>query len=404
MPFIDAANGPLLILGLPGGGTTRLAAELVESGRSFGAKSDLLPDAERGTSSFERADLSLLHRRGLAAFQMHFASVAPLPKHWIRSPLAAPLVEDLRTILERLWTADPNACIKSHVATLLLPLYAEAFRQLGVRPAVSLCVREPSFYVTTPLRWESAPGARTVPPLGALGIGVWLRHTLESLAFSSGATVVLHPDSMVQPDLRDFPALVSEVYALCRTLARGEATADRLAVAVKQFDDWREMLEPPGIPGTQIGLAWYENGVAQVSQLPFLPNGDWQTVRLPVPAPAATEVFGLLYGRPCRVWMRRCDWISREGRSPASVRPGPGSRLSEEAGVGRLDGAFEPHQIRLRTPTERGPYELELEFLLEAGPQITLESARRLGERLLGCLATQQRLADSARSDRSVSL
>ena len=183
---------------------------------------------------------------------------------------------------------------------------------------------------------------------------------------------------------------MAETHSLCRDLASGARGDERIGVLAEEFEGWRAMLAPPGNPGTQVGFAWHEHGCAQVAQKPFLPSGDWQTVRVPIPAPAATEVFGLLYGRPCRVWIRRCEWSSGGGREPVKLRAGPGSVLRHEFGVVRLDGSVEPGQIHLRTPVSPGPYELEIEFLLEASPQITLESVNRLTGRLQECLAARQ--------------
>ena len=193
--------------------------------------------------------------------------------------------------------------------------------------------------------------------------------------------------------LAGLPTLIREAVSSVGALGRDEEdAAGRVQTVLDEFRLWKSMLAPPGNPGTQVGFAWVERGIVQTAQAPFLPSGDWQTVRLKVPAPPHTLISGLLYARPCRVWLRRCRWHSRTGVQEARPVAGPGSHVTEAPGVTRLDGVYESQQLSLRTPSLPGPYELELEMLLEAGPQINVDAAARLAVRLQQCTARRELL------------
>jgi hypothetical protein len=100
-----------------------------------------------------------------------------------------------------------------------------------------------------------------------------------------------------------------------------------------------------------------------------------------------TLVNGLLYNKPCRVWIRRAHFKVRDQEFPVKFTSGPGSSLSVYQGMIRLDGAYESQQLSLVTPSEPGPYELEMDLLLESGLAISVESTVRIASRLHECAA-----------------
>jgi hypothetical protein len=437
---MDELN-PVFVLGMPRSGATGVANALSRLGVFFGSQDELVqPAPDDAGGRFELRELSQFNRRCLAAFQMHVTSVAPMPAAWRAHPQAPALRHELRKTLAKRIGSQNRWGIKQPMASLLLPIYQEVFQDLALSPHYVLCVRDPLDFPELPLKWNREAGSRWIPPLGTRALGVWLRHTLGALEGAQGARVDVIPfaefakepkpllerivsrypgwsplvdqrseataevrsvagdDLVTEPKADACPKLVRDTFSACCELSRGEAPEERVGSLIRSFDLWREMLNPPGNPGTQLGFAWFERGVVKVAQAPFLPAGDWQRLDLSVPAPPGTRVSGLLYGRPCRIWIRHCSWSSPWGRVPAKLEAGPGSRCSEVGGLQLLEGAYESGQVSVTTPTFTGPYLFEIEFFLEAGPQINVDAANRLSNRLQECVARYEALSMSGRS------
>lgn len=187
--------------------------------------------------------------------------------------------------------------------------------------------------------------------------------------------------------LSQFPALVAK--SLASALAFDDKDPLRWQEILnlhKEFVLWKDLFSERQAWAGMLGLAWIEDGARRIAEVRYLPSGDWQTVRLRIDAPRKTQLSGLLFGRPCRAWIRRCFWTMDEKQTAASIRPGLGSSLSYAGGLHRLDGVFEPNQITVTTPSSAGPYELVLEFLLEFGPRVSEDAASALSKKLDQCV------------------
>jgi hypothetical protein len=421
---------------MPQSGASLVAGALSQLGVFFGAEAEFFtPSDDDPGGRLEQRRLNHFCWRCLSTFQMHTASIGSMPASWRSHPQAVALRAELKDILAKTIRGSRRWGIKLPLASLLTPIFKDVFEEIGASPHYVVCVRSPFGFGMSPIRWAHDPGSRPVPPLGDLAMGVWLRHTLGALdaAEEGNLSVVPYedfidapqnflnlivehypqwmptkdqwsaavghvraahrPDSEFSGEATGYPGLVAETLDLCRELGRGERDYRKLRSLIREFDMWRQMLAPPGNPGTQLGFAWTERGEVRVAQVPFLPSGDWQTVRLSITAPPDAEISGLFYGRPCRVWIRRCFWRSSQKQDRPRLIAGPGSQIVESGGLLRLDGSYEPKQVSLKTPHTRGPFELEFEFLLEAGPQISVEAARRLSDRLQQCAAAHDSLS-----------
>src|SRR5579862_9525209 len=175
-------RSPIVVLGMPRSGGSLVAAILSQLGVFFGRDEDLVqPEPLDPDGWFERQALSDFNRRGLSVFQMHVTSVAEMPRTWRSHPLAEGLCDELERLLAGIGSDDRTWGIEGSMICLLLPLYREVFRRLGLSPRHLLCVRNPSDLARLPLKWNHGPDGHWVPPLGEPGIGVWLRHNVDAL-------------------------------------------------------------------------------------------------------------------------------------------------------------------------------------------------------------------------------
>jgi hypothetical protein len=426
------SNGrPILILGLPRSGTSAVSGALHRLGAFLGGEDRFLPADENNPGGyFEDKALAAFNQRCLAFFQMHPLSLRELPDCWPSYPQSQILLSELQDLLRqflghRVWG------FKQPLAALVWPIYARVLSDMGLEPQFVLCVRHPAEAHASGLELQYPAGGRQVTPIGNLSGGVWLNYTLGALeaADSSPKTVVPFSSFLREPglflrrivenqehwepsdsqwaaalsgvhaenrhhfeesaSLESFPEIVGETYRFCESGARDEVAGKAL---VAEFRAWREMLAPPRLSGTQIGFAWKVGQETKSAVQPFLPTGDWQTVSIRIPAPPRTELHGVLYNQPCRVWVRRCVFSSGTEQTAVQLRPGPGSSLAPLEGIVRLDGAYEPRQIMLNTPPHPGKYTLEMEFLLESGTPIVNDSVARGAQRLQECSARQASL------------
>jgi hypothetical protein len=425
---------PIVVLGMPQSGCSTVARALTLLGVDFGTPAEMVRvDESAPGGHFEQSALTGFNRRCLSSLQLHPLSSRAMPANWRSHPLAPGMREVLRrAISERLGKGQSG--IKQPMACLLLPLYQEVFSELGLCPHYVVCLRDPVQIGSSGFTWIDESGASSFAPAGQVAVGAWLNYTLSALEAGSSAQLTVvpyeamldspgpvlhrilkkapwltfsdtdfsratesirsipHCPAVTTAALSDYPPLVANTFELCCRLASDESEIVGLPSLIAEFDLWREMLAPPGNPGTRLGFAWIESGRAETAQVPFLPSGEWQTVRLMVPAPPSTQLSGVLYGRPCRIWFKRCLWRFGSSQMQAQLLSGPGSQLVQSGGFLRLEASYEAGQVSVKTPSTPGPYELEIEFLLEAGPLITAEVSRRLAERLQECAVRHERL------------
>lgn len=398
---------PIVVLGMPRSGLSAVSGALSQLGAYFGPESDFEPETSQSKT------LTAFCNTCLRYYDLHPATTRPFPVNWRTVPESEVLIGELVRYLELTYEGHEIWGIQQPLACLIWPIFAAAFEALDLKPKIVLVVRHPGEIersLSRSRQWALFGGfGNSIQRLS----GVWLRYTFGAL--EAGPLTVLcfakflqEPSAHLQEivgkvggwsptsgqwdnsraEIRpgnlygprenprfDFPSILTRVH---RSLASAPPDLAALNELSAQFDQWSEMLAPPGLSGTQIGFAWNVGSQVQSVTEPFLPNGDWQKVRLSISAPPRTELHGLLYNRPCRVWIRRSVFRSAEAEVPAALAPGPGSDLFERNGMLLLHGAYEARQIRVVTPPGGGPYQLELELLLETGREIVNDAVKRV--------------------------
>jgi hypothetical protein len=407
---VSLAQHPVVILGAPGKASSALEVALTRLGVLFGSQGQV--DA-----------LTEYNRKCLAFFQIPPFGFGSAPKNWRSYPQGKFLLNELRSMISDTFFGHPIWGLSQPFATLLAPLYQEIFWQLDLTPRFIICAENPSAI-------EGSSSSNEV--------GGWIRYSLGALGAAKDAHPILagelrfayDPKQLLaeivasQPgwspsDLEwasaiasiescrfeqkivdgalGLPTIVGDIWNL---FSSNFFDADKTESLIREYELWRQILHSPNLPGTRMGLAWRRGSNVESAVKPFLPSGDWQSVSVEITAPPLTELHGLLYSMPCRVWIRKSSFAGQGFETQAKLRAGPGSHLSEIEGVLRLDGAYEARQVILVTPRELGPYVWNLEFLLESGEGISNEAAMRLTERIHRCEAGRLQLERQIRKNR----
>jgi hypothetical protein len=434
---------PILIIGMQRSGTSALAGALARLGLSLGNEKWLYEaDINNPTGYFENRKITTLNMRCLDIFQMHATSFNGLQPNWKEHPMAGDLRSDLKNILEEEFEGVGRWGIKHPLNSLLLPLYNDVFSEMGLEPSYILCVRNPLEPMASEARLDFGDSYRVMASLGKMAIGSWLRYTLGSFADTHGHSlqvvsydellvnprlqlerVVSHEQdwtptedewqaaaASVKPDLRhnrgaedafvSLPSLVRETYRAAISFDGGDSCWKEVLGLHRKFEEWVHLMAEPGPQAGKLGLSWVEGGVRKVAEARFAPSGGWQTVCLEIDAPPRTWLVGLIYGQPCRVWIRRSEWHFGDQASPAPLACGSGSEITTQGDYCRLNGVFEPDQIRFRTTDAPGPYRLELEFWLETGLSISGDAAYRVSRRLDQCVTVVEEMLCSKKPGR----
>jgi len=413
---------PIVILGMQRSGTSALAGALSRLGVFFGPEEMLYQaDANNPQGFFEHRKLTVLNLRCLEAFQMHPISYSVLPPDWKAHPSVGAIRTDLRDFLKQDFARRGRWGLKQPLSSLVLPLYRDVFEELGLMPRYVICIRNPLETMQSEAKLDFGDSYRVMASLGTSAIGSWLRYTLGSFADTEGCplTVVEYERLLKEPksilkqlvdrdedwqpaeadfmaaessisgklrhnvarvsDLDGFPPIVRRTYESAVSFSDQESDPWNALLALHtEFLGWVEMLSDFVVLPARLGLSWEADGSRKVVEVGYPDGLGWQTIRVTIDAPPKTLVSGLLHPLPYRAWIEKAVWSAGSSRAPAVLQPGLASVITQEGPLLRLEGVYEPGQIRLTTPGFPGPYELEIRFLIETGQSISASAGMRI--------------------------
>lgn len=414
-------GGPIVVLGMYRGGTSSIAGALAGLGVYFGADEDLFPaDTHNEEGYWEHRWVTDLNRRFLMSLNLAAFDVDPVPADWLQRPMSETFLAEMQVRLERYFSGKPLWGWKDPETSILLPFTKTLFERIALRPHYVICVRHPLDVASSQERRSGTPRDHT--------LGSWLRHTLFALRETIGEarTVVMHDDfleqprtaleatvnavadwspseevwrsaaSTVRPDLVHFrrtakeldglPVLFQKTYDLCREAAsapdrlQGGALDARIEACHAELVQWMSYLRPNPAPSGLLRLVWEQGTRGLEATLPFAPTRGWQVLRLAVKAAPGVRLAANFYHLPCAIWIRRAAWHVGGREVPARLQAGENGLMSEEAGTPCLWGFPGPAQAILEVPSEKGPFELELEVMFELTPLVTGMAFRRLSQ------------------------
>ena len=330
--------------------------------------------------------------------------VRALPTYWQDLPHVWRHVDEIAATFERLFAKSPAWAYKDPVISGSLAAFSEVFKRLQVTPVYAVCVRNP-------LSVAASANARTGFPLGAT-LGTWLGLTLRALAGTKGCPrIIVHqPDFVADPrstlewlvmaasippptpeqwskalaavkpslvrqkhdrsELDTLPPLVGRTFDLAvrmsQDLANVEAGAYDQEVddALREFDQWSDMMFGPVAPRTIIGVRAPGSPEA-VAEAVLHASGDWQEVALELRAPKGQELALGLIQYPFPVLIKEATWSNGDRTVKADLREGPSATVVKRGGVDCVWPSLGPAQLIVRTPFE-GKQTLHLVTVTEA--------------------------------------
>lgn len=404
-------------------GTSIVTNALSKVGLHVGEAIDLVSGNQfNETGYWELDDFVNLNARFLTALDLSYYDLSPFPNHWRDFLGIEALLGEAEVMLREHFGGKGPWGWKEPVTTVLMPVYNEVFRRMGLQPHYVICVRNPFDVAASLSRRDKLPEDQT--------LGLWLRYTLSALKESQAAsrTVVFYDDLLASPTatvgnllssigdpglnggavalaasavrkdlnhgdrplegLQALPLSFQQTFQLCREASRDPegfqcgAYDVRIDELWSELNYWSNLFAEPHPPAGKLVVFW-QNGPSQRSvERPFDAERKWQSIRIHVDAPPLATLGAGFFGLPSRYWVRKAVWKVRGKEIHAVMWPSLFAQLDEVRGTRRIYAFHGPEQLFLQTPPTPGPYEFEIEFMRESNSQVWLECVQRAAKEL----------------------
>ena len=164
----------ICILGMHRSGTSVVARAFNLLGAYLGEEKEMLPpvpDNQQGV--WERKDIVDFHDRVLAYFSSTWHTFPSLPDCWEKSEEIKPFRKELHTLIKHKFMNYPLWVWKDPRTSVLLPLWKEVLRELGVKLLCVYVVRNPLDVARSLAKRESFPWDKS--------LGLWFSYNVTAL-------------------------------------------------------------------------------------------------------------------------------------------------------------------------------------------------------------------------------
>lgn len=164
----------ICILGMHRSGTSLLSRAVNLLGAYLGEDADIIEaDADNPLGYWERKDIINLHSRILSQFKRSWDATIPLPDKWYLSEVIQPLRDELSELVKDNYGGKQLWAWKDPRTAVLLPLWKDVVRELGVELVCLFTVRNP---LDVARSLEVRDGFTKDK-----SFGIWLNHNLAGL-------------------------------------------------------------------------------------------------------------------------------------------------------------------------------------------------------------------------------
>ena len=196
--------------------------------------------------------------------------------------------------------------------------------------------------------------------------GLRFKYLINALYGTIGAKRQLLPD--IAADINELPPLFRELIELAKVAGAdeqglNEGKYDRHIGKLRDdFDVLDKIANAVDVPESQIRI-WWDGGQMQI---PFYPDGTWQSIRIPMEHPPARNLSTQLYDSPAFISVRNLRWETDDEPLEADIQAhqflmrwvGPLNKDIHLEGVGFLS---------TQTHASRGVKALAMDVRVEAG-------------------------------------
>jgi len=190
----------ICILGMHRSGTSAIARAVNLLGPHIGSPEHLMKPIEGDNPHgfWENLNLYRLHEKILSYFSGSWDSIVPLPEGWWKEPGMGLYREELRNLILSEFAGHALWMWKDPRTSLLLPLWKEVMKELGIEVDYLLCVRNPLDVAASLSRRNNLSKDKS--------LALWLLHNASGLLWTNGEKrMLVNYDDLIEdwePPLR----------------------------------------------------------------------------------------------------------------------------------------------------------------------------------------------------------
>lgn len=422
----------VLVLGMGRSGTSAISSSLLRLGFFGGDETQLIgPDEGNEDGYYELSPFADHNDRIRTDLGMKYNICLGCPPEWEEYENMRVHVAKLERLIQTTFGDHDPWLLKDPRISLLLPIYESVLSDLGIRPTLVLCVRNPlnvaaSFHKRfgAPVHWA---------------VAMWLQHTLTVLEASRrhGCRVVSYegflkdPIKALAPLVELFPsvlpskeawgslnclkrtdlnhgtqpqsgldelkpAAIKRTFDLCLRAANDPPALDaheldgQINELWEEFQAWWTLPPYEKILASRLRLTYSVNGATQAPEVIYIPKRRPQTFEIPFEAPAGARVEAKLCDWPGVLFLRDIHIIDSSGnKMPLALERAADiiSKLHPEGEIWTLPRTG--NHFRFAAPGGKCVFSITFSIIAEP-----VEAARLASESWLECLALRRRVAE----------
>lgn len=409
---------PLIVIGKHRSGTSAVTLALRELGIYLGPEQDIFQaDSFNEDGNLENIRISQLNQQLSAEFEVDGTSTGSVTGDWLARPGIEGLVDSAAKFLASYFQGHDFWGWKDPRTTLLLPVYLEMFKRMGVRPHFVMPVRHP-FDVAKSMERRDGVSQN-------VAVGLWIHFVLTALhdleprdltvfSYESFLTVprrclepALHElklskseeawagvRKVVRADLNHgnqaneiFPELLERVYSLVQAIVSdpsGYKAGAFQAQIEALWSEWQVLgeMRMAHLKRCLIRFWWPTwKGEPGASTHVTMASREWQAAKIPLPDLGQGYLHLALVPPGTILYLRRPEFVSGSNRvkaTPVAVH-GAYPEVLGDGTIRLMTHGREEHSM-FQVPSEGGPWELQFEYQIDA----TSRASRHISSLLSG--------------------
>ncbi len=413
-------------------GTSAISSSLIKLGFFGGDEAQLIgPDEGNQDGYYELGPFADHNDRIRTDLGMKYDICLGCPPDWAEYENMGVHVAQLKRLIQASFGDHGRWILKDPRISLLLPIYEHVLAEMGIKPTLVLCVRNP---LNAAASFHKRFGA---PEYWA--VAMWLQHTLSVLeaarrlpcrvvsyeaflADSAGAlrpVVELFPSVQPDPEAWDAlgvipkehlnhgtrcdtdlsllrPAAIEQTYRLCLKAAEDPSLLDKhgldteIQALWEEFEGWWSFPPYEKLLASRLRLAFTVNGVTHAPEVLYSPKRRPQTFEISFEAPEGAYIEGQLSDWPGLLFLRDVHVLDCHGdkKSIALERASDiTSQLHPEGEIWTLPRIG--NHFRFAAPGGRCVFSITFSIIAEP-----VEAVRLASEAWTECIALRRRVAE----------